>query len=690
MYKTNSIKRDVFKFHRFGRKGYSLFASLGREVLIGTLSVVTLSHAKADGVSVEPVTTDTVNVPTDRELALDEVSITGSRAPLTRSQAARMVTVLERKDIAQAPVQSINDLLKYAVGADVRQRGPIGAQTDISLRGSNYEQITILLNGINICDPQTGHNTFDFPVDISEIERIEILEGPAGRVYGTSSLLGAINIITKTPTRTSIDAHAEAGSYGYAAAGARANIAKGRWNNQLSGGYTRSDGYSRNKAGGLNADFRGGRAFYQGNYADEDVTVKWHAGMSTKDFGSNTFYGVKWDDQFEHITKTFTAIQAENRRGRLHFKPAIYWNRTADRFELYRDAPEKVKFNYHRSDVFGVNINSYFDWTLGRTAIGAELRNEDVVSTTLGEPLDKPHHIHGTDRDYTGGLNRTNISFVVEHNILLRRFTLSAGLVAAKNSWNNMNMKVYPGIDASYRIGNDWKVYASWNTSLRMPSVTELYYTQAGYKADKYLKPEEMSAFEAGMKYGGQGITASAAMYYNHCTNLIDWIRHTELGPDAPWESVNFAEVNAVGVSASIRFDFTRLMPGQKILNSLDVAYSYIDQSKDDRTGIQSKYSLEYLRHKVVASLQADIMPTLRLGVYYRFQERTGTYADANGTVLSYSPYSLFDARLSWHTAKYKLYLEANNIFDKSYVDYGNIPQPGTWIMAGAAFNVEL
>jgi iron complex outermembrane receptor protein len=79
----------------------------------------------------------------------------------------------------------------------------IGAQTDVSIRGGNDEQITILLNGINICDPQTGHNAFDLPVDLSDIERIEVLEGPAGRIYGTSSLLGAINIVTRTPRQSS-------------------------------------------------------------------------------------------------------------------------------------------------------------------------------------------------------------------------------------------------------------------------------------------------------------------------------------------------------------------------------------------------------------------------------------------------------------------------------------------------------
>ena len=123
--------------------------------------------------------------------------------------------MLDREAIANAPAQSVNDLLKYAIGVDVRQRGNLGAQTDISIRGGSFDQITILLNGINICDPQTGHNAAEFPVDISEIERIEILEGPAGRVYGTSSLMGAINIVTRIDKQSGAAVHAEGGSYGY-------------------------------------------------------------------------------------------------------------------------------------------------------------------------------------------------------------------------------------------------------------------------------------------------------------------------------------------------------------------------------------------------------------------------------------------------------------------------------------------
>ena len=516
------------------------------------------------------------------------------------------------------------------------------------------------------------------------------MEGPAGRVYGTSSLLGAINVITRIPDRNSITVHAEGGSYGYASGGLRTNIVSGKWRNQFSGSYARSDGYSRNKAGTLNADYRGTKAFYQGNYRDGDLKISWHAGLSSKDFGSNTFYGVKWDDQFEHTFKSFTALQAEVKSGSFYFRPSFYWNRSTDRFELFRDAPDKYPFNYNRTDVYGVNLNAYADWALGRTAVGAELRNEDLVSGNLGEQLARPHRIHGTDRSYDRGLNRTNVSFIVEHNVLLRRFTLSMGIIATKNSWAEMNMRVYPGADVSYRLDDHFKLFASYNSSLRMPSVTELYYSVGGHKADKYLKPEELSALEGGLKYRSDGVSGTASVYYNHCKNLIDWIRYTAEGPNGEWHSVNFGTINATGIETALRFDFDRLWPSQHFLRSVDVAYHYIDQNKQEHDGLQSRYVLEFLRHKIVAGMQLHVWNKLNMTLAYRFADRTGSYTDVQGQVQTYRPYSIVDARMSWNDAGYKLYVEANNLSGKKYVDVGNVPQPGAWVTAGCSIDIDL
>ena len=445
MNENNQKSSRSVRFRRFTNCPYAVFRSLKNQVNIGVLTIPMLAVANLNVASAQ-----TDKQVKEKMYEMEEVEVTGSRAPLTVSQAARLVTVLDREAIANAPAQSVNDLLKYAIGVDVRQRGNLGAQTDISIRGGSFDQITILLNGINICDPQTGHNAAEFPVDISEIERIEILEGPAGRVYGTSSLMGAINIVTRTDKQSGAAVHAEGGSYGYFNGGGHASVVSGRFSNQVSGSYTRSDGFSRNKAGGLNADFKQSKGFYQGNYRGDQVDVKWYAGISNKDFGSNTFYGVSSDDQFEHTRKFHTAVQAETKGQNYHFKPSVYWNRGEDRFEYFRGKGENT-YNYGRTDVLGLNLNNYVETVLGKTAFGAEFRNEGIISTKLGEPLDNPTKIHGVDRDYDKGLNRTNMSFHLEHTVILPRFTLSAGVIATKNTWDGEGFKFYPGVDVSYQ-----------------------------------------------------------------------------------------------------------------------------------------------------------------------------------------------------------------------------------------------
>ena len=700
MYKPRfNLKRPVLVFRQFGNKGYSLFSCLGREVVCSVLSVATLTYASAESVSTDPVVSDSAAMTTAREMMLEEVSVTGSRAPLTKGQAARMVTVLDRADIAQAPVQSINDLLKYTIGVDVRQRGPIGAQTDISIRGGTSEQIILLLNGINICDPQTGHNAMDLPVDLNDIVRIEVIEGPAGRIYGTSSLVGAINIVTcprgerldvkGKRNDQKLDMHMEGGSYGYFNSGFRYSLTSHLLplTSSFSANYSRSDGWSRSKAGKLNTDYSGAKAFYQGQYEDETIKLNWHLGLSDKGWGSGTFWASpKWqaDEQYEHTTKLFSAIQARTKQGPLNLNASLYWNQNHDRYEGYRNQAEKMKYNYNRTDVYGVSAGAYFDWQGGRTAFGAELRNEDLVSGNLGEPLSQTHHIKGTDRDYTLGLNRTNISGYLEHNILMDQVTVSAGLVAVKNTWSNMNMTVYPGIDVSYRPTPHWKLHASYNTSLRMPSFTEMYYKLQGYCADPHLKPEEMQAFELGLDYQLSIINCQLSLWHHHGRNMIDWIMDTSKGEEAEWQSVNHTTINSIGLEASASINVPLFTHHYSLFT---VSYSYIHQNKQQEANIVSQYALEYLRHKLVANVQMQMTKRLSLGVNLRWQDRRGSYTDFDGLMHDYEPYALIDTRLTWAEAKWKTYIEANNLLDTSYHDYGLVEQPGRWIIIGASLS---
>ena len=291
MQQKQFCERKALRFKHFSHKGYALFSVMGREVLIGTLSVATLSHAKAEGISVNTEATgDSLQ---RSELKLEEVVVTGSRAPLTLAESAKIVSVITREDIHRAAAESINDILKLATGVDVRQRGGFGVQTDISVRGGNFDQITILLNGVNISSPHTGHLSADFPVSPEDIERIEVLEGPAARVYGTSAFNGVINIVTAVPeSAPSLRERAggeaavlslSAGQYGYAHANASLAKTFGSTHHALSGGYTRTDGATPNSA------FTSSRVFYHATAEiGANATLSGQGSYTTADTGYGT------------------------------------------------------------------------------------------------------------------------------------------------------------------------------------------------------------------------------------------------------------------------------------------------------------------------------------------------------------------------------------------------------------------
>lgn len=605
---------------------------------------------------------------------LDSVTVNGGRVALTLNRSARIVTLLDSIAIAPLAADNVNDLLKYSAATDVRQRGAFGMQTDISVRGGTSDQIAVLLNGIDISDPQTGHNAADFPVNLDDIDRIEILEGPASRVYGASSLLGAVNVVTRFMPSKSLRARVEGGSFGYFNGGVTASLGGRRFSNQLSASYVRSDGFQRNSAGNLNSDFRTGKVFYQGSFRSMPVDLDYQAGMSIKDFGAGNFYSSRFDDQFEHTMKTFVSVKART-KGFVQFMPAIYWNRAVDKFELFRGRPDLYPFNHHVTNVAGMNLNGQFSTVAGKTAFGLEIRNENIRSTNLGEPLDD---VKG---DLRCGLNRTNFSLLLEHNYINRNFTASAGFNLTKNTGNNEGVKIYPGIDLSYRFANWWKLYASANSSYRMPTFTELYYSVGGHQADKNLKAEKMLAFELGLKFLRPGINAVASIYYHRGTDLIDWIRDTSLGEDAPWTSVNHAKVNALGQEITVDFRIAELLSRSDFfIQSAGISYSHISQDSRQEEGIQSAYTMEYLRHKLVGRLDFKIINGLTLNVSCRFQDRVGSSL--------YKPYALIDSKLVWSQKRYEIYVKGNNLLNTRYYDYHEIPQPGIWAMGGVVIKI--
>ena len=677
------------RWKRFSHKAYAAFSSLKKEVSIGVLTVSTAVCA-----SVATVNAQTPETPYElRNYELEEIEVTGTRVPLTQAESAKMVTVITRSDIQAAAVHTINDLLKYAVGVDVRQRGEFGVQTDISVRGGTFDQITLLLNGVNITDSQTGHHSAAFPVSMNDIERIEVLEGPAARVFGTSAFTGAINIVTRNDKRSHVSAHAMGGAYGLFEGGARVNYTKGPFSNQLSGSFNRSDGATDN------SDFRTTRGYYQGNYASSEVDVRWQLGYIDQAFGANTFYSFKYPNQYEELRRYMVSVQAET-KGWLRFAPTVYWNRKHDNFQLVRGTGTGE--NFHLNDVYGANLNAYFNSKLGKTAFGAEFRNEGILSTSLGKELDEDKYVDipgEKGKQFTHKDNRTNVSYYVEHNILLSQWTFSMGVMANMNTGLDHKYRFYPGVDVSYRPGIHWKLFASWNKALRMPTYTDLYYTAENLKGYSGLKPEQTEAFNIGARYRNTFLDVSLSGFYNKGKNMIDWIRYTK--EDNVFYSVNY-ELDNMGIELASVIDFHSLLNENHFLNKLHLSYAYIHQERHDDTEFYiSNYALAYLRHKFVARLDHRIWKNLSASWAFRWQHRMGNYEKLIGvnpdnpkefltTLEPYPSFGLFDLKLTWQGKNYNVFAEANNILDRKYYDLGNIPQPGIWIRGGVSYRFDL
>lgn len=630
--------------------------------------------------------------------SIDSVAVTASRVPVALHASARTVTLLDSAAIAAAPVQTVNDLLKYSAGVDVRQRGAFGMQTDVSIRGGTYNQVAVLLNGINITDPQTGHNSFDFPVILSDIDHIEILEGPAARVYGTSAMMGAINIVTKAHvnapvTGTTGDAdlsgriwireanhttlsstiNLEGGSFGYYNLGSSLSFADCHNYHNLSFGVSQSKGFSTCADGTPNTDFKAAKLFYSGAHEWTRRNLTWHAGISGKWFGAGTFYSTKYDNQYESTAKVFMAVKSEG-RGLLHFTPALYWNHGEDEFQLFRDEPDKYPYNYHKTDVLGLNLNCYVDSRLGRTAFGAEARHEAIRSTNLGEPLTDPKGV------YVRGLARTAYNLFLEHNVNISWFSASAGVTAVYNTGNNECLKFFPGADASIRLGEGGRVFASWNSSYRMPTFTDLYYSVGGHLADPNLKSEKMNAVEIGLKFSARGYRFLISAFGSRGYDLIDWIKDTSAGEDAPWTSVNHGTIGMSGKRAMGQLSIPTLInrPGFFIRDiSLDVQLIN-EPVKTLPENYRSMYSLEYVRGKSSVQANFDIWKGLTANVSFTSVDR------ATSSELI-KPYHLLDAKLDYKG----IYVRFNNLLNRTYYDFGEIPQPGFWFTAGISLNLS-
>ena len=208
---------------------------------------------------------------------------------------------------------------------------------------------------------------------------------------------------------------------------------------------------------------------------------------------ANSFYSLKYPNQFEATKTGFVSLKYESNT-RIKLSSAIYLRRQLDRFELRRDT---IPFNHHLTNNAGIKINAKSTSRFGDTNGGIEIRNEHIISTVLGVPLEMPVKITGYNNFYSNFFNRLSVSLYADHTISLNRFTVKAGLLAYHLSHIN-GFRVYPGIDLKYTVNDKIKLYSSINSSFRNPTYTDLFYKSPVQKAGHDLVAEEAFIIEGG------------------------------------------------------------------------------------------------------------------------------------------------------------------------------------------------
>lgn len=607
-------------------------------------------------------------------IQLDNIEISASRSPVLYSETIRPVQVIRILQLRNLPVADLPQLLSMLPGVDVRQRGAGDVQSDLSIRGGSFEQTLILLNGIRMNDPQTGHHNLNLPIDLEQADRIELLNGPGSRIYGTNASAGAINIVTNTADENMLRIHLMAGDFSLFSGTVSGNLRTGKARHFLSSAAKSCGGYTNN------TDYTEAKAYYHGVFPIAHHRLEVQAGWMNKGFGANSFYSARYPDQYEQTRSKFIALRGLFGQ-KWQWHPALYWKRHHDRFELFRnEAPAwYASHNFHRTDVAGAELNVNHSSKLGKTSMGIDFRYEHIYSNVLGEIMGDTLQAGGeTDGYFTRSAARQLLSIFLDHQYSYKRFAVAAGVLM--HYAGGYGTGWYPGIDCSYGILKHTRLYVSGNRSLRLPTFTDLYYKGPMNAGNPDLKPEESWDVEGGLRYETPAIRGHFAAFMRWGEHIIDWVK---LPDETVWHTENLTRLNTAGFEVNLQCDLPMLTKEKFFIKQLSISYQYIGMNKPE-TGYISYYVMDYLKHKAVFTMNHRIWKKISAGWVLAVYDRNGSYTDAvSMQETDYAPYLLMHGKISWNPGPVGLYISLNNIGNTQYRDFSSVEMPGRWVMCG-------
>ena len=540
------------------------------------------------------------SVSQDLSTDLDEVVVLSSKLDLPFSKNFRTVNILSSEDIKNSPVTNVSDLLQEITGIDVRRRGVGGVQGDLYIRGGGFDQTLLLVDGMKMDDAQTGHHTLNMILPLYLIERVEIIKGPAARIFGQNAFNGAINIVTKDLEGEKGTVHMKLNELSYGSFEQKnislsTKITAENIKSLISYSGNRSDGYRHN------TDFKRNNYFVKTSFNTNKSPVNIIASFNENKFGANGFYASpSATEQYEETQASLLGVTTTISYEKLSITPRLYWRRSQDEYIYIRDNPSVYR-NLHKTNKVSAELSGSYFSKSGITGFGMDLSTVNISSNNLGEH------------------KRTTVNLFADHTFQLfdEKLFISPGI--ALSYFSDMSFHSFPGIDLGYNVSSDFKIYSNIGKTYRIPTYTDLYYSDRTTVGNENLNPESATSTELGLKYNSSNFKFSAALFNRSAKNIIDYVKSSE---NDLWKAENIGSLTTKGYEFDISYSFKSSYDLSNV-NSISIGYTNITDNNYVTDINFSKYSLNSLKHHLISKLNLKYIKNINHSIVYKYSERS-------------------------------------------------------------------
>ncbi|MFH1714967.1 MAG: TonB-dependent receptor [Elusimicrobiota bacterium] len=543
--------------------------------------------------------------------------------------ATRKTFVISGEELKKNLVTTIDEAFSLIPSITFNRRGALNISSDISVRGSYFEHVLIMVDGISINEKQTGHHNLDIPVQINDIERIEVVYGPSSSLYGSGAYAGVINIITKE-SQKKINAGIMFGSHDLYEVNASIPLTYNGTDNIISFNKIKSSGYRRETQSDENG------VSLISRHSLNNAKLSLIAGYNQKDFGANGFYGAY--PSHEKLQQSFITIQSEHYiNNKTTLIPKIFFKEHNDEFTLTVDNPA-LYINETESIAYGCDIGLSGDLDNGALRMNVSASQNDLDSSINGE--------------YQETITAGYAGYEGEFNSLM----VMCGL---RDEYNDQHGNILlPHMGFGGDLTDELKWRASVSRGHSYPSFTDRYYLSPANVGTLDLKPETAWTYEAGVVHN-LGLIWEANIFARDETDVIDYYLKNN-----KWIAGNIHLARVRG------FEFNTTIKALSCETKLN--YIYIDLYAAVANDYVSKYRLNYVRNNLVFDIT---LPK----IYNVLSAFTITYNDR----VNYKEYGYVDVRFSRNFGDLTAFVKGKNIFSEYYEEILGVPMPGAWWFCG-------